>query len=100
MIVPVRRFAGMASARLMLVKAAAAAAPARKLRRVVILNHLGLKRVEKTDRDVWRRLGALRGVGPTGVPARVDGDVNNLFPKEFIMSFSQYTVIAPEAISR
>ncbi|WP_245474818.1 hypothetical protein [Bradyrhizobium sp. Leo121] len=36
MIVPVRRRAGMASARLMLVKAAAAVAPARKSRRVVI----------------------------------------------------------------
>jgi hypothetical protein len=47
--VPVRRLAGMANARLMLGKAAAAVAPARKLRRVVIWIDLGLKRGEKTD---------------------------------------------------
>jgi hypothetical protein len=55
---------------------------------------LGLKRVEKkTDHGVQRRLGALLGVSRTEVAARLDGAVNNLFPKEFIMSFSQCTVI-------
>jgi hypothetical protein len=34
------------------------------------------------------------------VPTPLDADVNNLFPKEFIVSFSQYTVVAAGVISR
>src|SRR5262245_58655757 len=87
LMVPVRCLAGMASARLMLGKAAAAAVPARKLRRVVIVYRplFGLK---KTDRGVQRRLGTLRGGSGTQVPSRSDADVNNLFPNNYCELFS------------